>query len=158
MIKTIISDLSRVILFPKDTKFTGELNSLYREKSTLKDFAFHDEFVFNDVLLKYFDQVKNDYQLIIFTTGTIQNVPVVKKRLETIFQEVFSVIDIGHNKATATAYEYILKHIDKQPEETIFIDDTVQNIAAAKQAGIHTVHFTTNEEVLRKLSVLLRDN
>lgn len=155
MITTVITDFSRVILFPKDKTYIESLNKLYREKQSLPDFSFHDHYEFNDLLLKYFDEIKDNISLHIFTTGNIQELPVVKTRIEGIFKTIFSVQDIGYKKTDPEAYEYILKRLDKTADETVFIDDTLKNIETARQVGIHTILYKDNATLFYSLSNLL---
>ncbi len=49
-------------------------------------------------------------------------------------------------------FELILDHEHLLPEETLFIDDTAKNIAAAKALGIHTYHIR-RDELVRNLFV-----
>ncbi len=53
-------------------------------------------------------------------------------------------------------FEYIISNYDIVPEETVFIDDNVDNINTAKTFGLNTVLFTGKDnadEELRKLGV-----
>ena len=47
-------------------------------------------------------------------------------------------------------FELILDHEGLLPEETLFIDDTAENIKVAKSLGIHTYHIS-REELVRNL-------
>ena len=47
-------------------------------------------------------------------------------------------------------FELILDHEGLLPEETLFIDDSANNIKAAKALGIHTYHIS-KDELVRKL-------
>ena len=47
-------------------------------------------------------------------------------------------------------FELILDHECLLPEETLFIDDTAENIKAAKSLGINTYHIS-REELVRNL-------
>ena len=47
-------------------------------------------------------------------------------------------------------FELILDHEDLLPEETLFIDDTAENIKVAQSLGIHTYHIS-REELVRNL-------
>ena len=53
-------------------------------------------------------------------------------------------------------YEILIKRYKLIPEECVFIDDTMPNLAAAEKFGIHTIHFQNQAqaiEELRKLGV-----
>lgn len=50
-------------------------------------------------------------------------------------------------------YEYLLTRYDLKPEETVFIDDTPENLAAASVAGIKTIRFVDAARCRRALRV-----
>ena len=50
----------------------------------------------------------------------------------------------------------LLKRYGLKAEESVFLDDTLKNVEAAEEQGIHGIHFLTKEqaeEELRKLGV-----
>ena len=49
---------------------------------------------------------------------------------------------MGMRKPDAEIFEYVLKEQGLIPEETLFIDDSLQHLATAAQLGIHTALFT----------------
>lgn len=48
-------------------------------------------------------------------------------------------------------YEIILTRFNIQPENTLFIDDNFKNIQAAKEFGIHCIHFQSPEKLREEL-------
>ena len=44
-------------------------------------------------------------------------------------------------------YEIILTRFNLEPETTLFIDDNLKNIIAAKELGIHCIHFQSPEKL-----------
>ncbi|NLL77283.1 MAG: HAD family phosphatase [Clostridiales bacterium] len=53
-------------------------------------------------------------------------------------------------------YELLISRYKLNPQESVFLDDTVNNLTAAEKFGIHTIHFTSKrqaEEELWKLGV-----
>ena len=53
-------------------------------------------------------------------------------------------------------YQLLLKRYGLKAEECVFMDDTLKNVQAAEEQGIHGIHFLTKEqaeEELRKLGV-----
>lgn len=158
MITTILSDFSRVILYPKDSNYTGKLNGLYNQlKETKKDFEFDDYFEFNEELLDLYTSLKSKYEIDIFTTGKIQEAEEVKHRIATIFDHVFSASDYCLDKTDPEAYRFIANKINKKTGEIVYIDDEVQNIFAAKKAGLHTILYIEflklNKEVTEILNL-----
>lgn len=48
-------------------------------------------------------------------------------------------------------YEHLLDHYQLKPDDTIFIDDTPENLAAASLMGIHTIRFFDAAQCRRTL-------
>lgn len=44
-------------------------------------------------------------------------------------------------KPDARLYEIILKDTNSSPQNTVFLDDTLENVQAARKLGIHGIHF-----------------
>jgi len=58
---------------------------------------------------------------------------------------------IGHCKPEPEIYKYLIDTYSLIPRETIFIDDVLANIDAAKAFGIRTIHFTDAADCAREL-------
>ena len=57
-------------------------------------------------------------------------------------------------KPDACIYEEILKQYHLIAGECVFIDDTLPNITAAKNLGIHGIHFKNREQAITELEAL----
>ena len=151
MIKAIIFDFSRVILFPKEKAYQGGLNPRHDELSKRPGYSFFDHFELNDELLKVIKDMKKRFDVYVFTTGHIQNVPEVRQEIEGVFKKVISAEEIPFGKKDPQSYLYVLDHFGLKPNEVLYIDDTVGNIEVANKAGISTIHFTDNDTLMRDL-------
>ena len=58
-------------------------------------------------------------------------------------------------KPDAEIYELLLERYSLNAHESVFIDDTAENIEAARKLGIHGIVFQNREHVQRELSLLL---
>lgn len=155
MIKAFLFDLSRTLLFPKDKNYKGELNALHKNLSSQDGYNFLDNFELDDGLLDYLETIKNKYELYIFTSGSIQDAPEIRPRLDQIFKKIFSSEDIGLSKKDPEAYEYISNQIGKTPDEVLFIDDSETNVESAKQAGMNVVLYKDFENLREKIKQIL---
>lgn len=158
MISTILSDFSNVILYAKDKNCHGTLNGLYKSLvEKYQRFNFYDYFIFNEKLLNYFQKLKDNYSINILTSGTIQNnSPEIKEKIKGIFDKVLTTADYGTSKNDSQIYYIIAKELNKKPEEMILIDDQIENINAAKEAGLTTSLFNTNGKLFNQLDKLLK--
>ncbi len=155
MVKAFLFDFSRTILFPKDKNYKGELNALHKELSSQADYVFLDHFELDNGLLSYLETIKDKYELYIFTSGSIQNAPEIKPRIDQIFKRIFSSEEIGLSKKDPEAYEYISSQIGKTPDEVLFVDDSEANIEAAKQARMNVVLYKDLKELREKIKEIL---
>lgn len=60
--------------------------------------------------------------------------------LDMYFDAAYYSQIIGLRKPDKEAYEYVLKENYLDPSQTLFIDDTLQNIEGAKAVGLQTIH------------------
>lgn len=148
MISTIIFDFSRVLLFPKDINYSGGLNSLYREIIKNPDYTFLDHYFLNTELLEYVKTLKGKYKLAIFTNEIIQNDPAIRGEIEAVFNQIISAKDMGVKKSETTAYLKLMKILNVNPEDTLYIDDKAENITAAKSANLQTIIYENNPQVI----------
>lgn len=51
-------------------------------------------------------------------------------------------------------YQTLLKKFQLKPEESVFLDDNEKNIIAAREAGIHAIHFRNKEQAEAELEKL----
>ena len=51
-------------------------------------------------------------------------------------------------------YQLLIDRYELVPEECVFLDDTVRNLEAAQKFGIHTIHFTSQEQAILELREL----
>jgi glucose-1-phosphatase len=61
------------------------------------------------------------------------------ERWDSLFDKQYLSYEIGLRKPNKDIYEYVLKDIQKEPQECLFIDDSYANIKGAASAGIHTL-------------------
>lgn len=155
MVNTLLFDFSRVILDVKDKSHTGFLNDLHRKMSSQPDYNFFDYFKLNNELLKFLGVIKDKYPLYIFTTGSVQNVPEVRKIIDPIFRKIYSAEEMGLNKKNPQSYLFIAKDLNKNPNEILFIDDQLENIKAARISGFMTLQFQSNMQLMNEFSKIV---
>ena len=63
--------------------------------------------------------------------------------------------DEGLVKPDPAICELTLARLDIAAAEAVFIDDTLGHVQAARNLGIHSIHFTTAEQLARDLEALL---
>jgi FMN phosphatase YigB (HAD superfamily) len=152
--KAIIFDFSKVFLFPKEPEYTGSLNAKNKEliEKYGSAYPFLEYFRLNEELLELATKLSKTFQMYVFTTDDIQDNPQVKPTLDKIFDRIFKARELGIAKTDSKAYETIAKTLGMSVEEIIYIDDTLENVEAAKQTGLYAIHYKNNEQLISELS------
>lgn len=145
MIKALLIDLARTLLFPVDKTYAGGINDLYVKIKGTADFKFFDNFKLNRGLMDYLESIKSKMPLYVFTSEWIQNDPAVKDMLDQLFIKVYSAEEMGISKKDPEAYKLIARDIKLDPEEILFIDDSAGNVEAAEDAGMPAIQFKDNK-------------
>lgn len=148
MIKALLFDFSRTLLFPKDKNYTGSLNDLYKQNRDNPDFNFFAYFVLNAELIDYLKSVKEKFKLYIFTSESVQNDPAIIIDLNKVFDKIYSAKEIGLSKKDINSYKHIVSDLNLNPNEILFVDDSVENIKVSKTLGINTHVFSSNKECI----------
>lgn len=79
------------------------------------------------------------------------------KNFDDYFDKVYYSCRIGMRKPDKEIFELVLKENDLKPEETVFIDDSIQHVKAAGECGINAYLLPKNMEVgtlLKELNLL----
>ena len=101
-------------------------------------------------------QLRNKYELYLLSNTNEIHLQEFQHRYEVwrpgqVFDDLFDAAyyshRIGHRKPNASAFEYVLQKHGLNATETIFIDDSINNIEAAQQLGLQTVHLKTGMKV-----------
>ena len=68
-----------------------------------------------------------------------------------IFDEVYASNLMGISKPDPDFYWHILNKEGIKPENTIFVDDTEENIISAQKIGINSILFTDSESLRQQI-------
>lgn len=99
--------------------------------------------------LQILQQLQLDYDLFLLSNTNIIHEKEYNKtvketcgyeNLNFFFDKVYLSHRIGLRKPHAAPFELILKENGLQAADTLFIDDSIQHIEAAKKLGIQTIH------------------
>jgi len=100
---------------------------------------------------------KKKYRIVGFTNSNSVHKAVWEKKYSHILEElenIFSSHIIKTRKPELSSYKYVLNYLNLQPEEAVFLDDSEENIVAAKKLGIKGIlvkSFKQMEIELRKI-------
>ncbi len=94
----------------------------------------------------------NKYKLILLSNTNEMHINWIKENIGFYeeFKAHFHAFYLSHEiqlrKPNANIYEFVLNENDIKAEESLFIDDTKENIIAAASLGIHTWHINPETE------------
>lgn len=177
MLRTVISDFSRTLIFPKNPISFIELNEIHknevakarnknvyalnREDFILTERLYPAEefFELNYPLLNLYKKLKEkNITLVIFTNSYIPTHPDLAEDL-SFFDQIINVHDIGDHisKKDTQSYRMLCDKYNIIDSESIFIDDDLACIKAAEQQNIHTFQFPkikgfTQEQLYEELN------
>ncbi len=109
--------------------------------------------------LEYVQQLAADkkYKLILLSNTNEMHINWVKENVGFYeeFRANFDAFYLSHEiqlrKPNANIYEFVLKENNMNAEESLFIDDTEENILSAAKLGIHTWHINPETEDITTL-------
>lgn len=119
--------------------------------SILKDFPEHR--------LEFLQKLATEktYKLILLSNTNDLHISWIQENIEIYeaFKACFDGFYLSHEinlrKPNASIYQYIIEKQDLIPEETLFIDDTEDNILSAQDLGIHTWHIDETSQDITQL-------
>lgn len=71
-----------------------------------------------------------------------------------IFDEVYASNLMGLSKPDPDFYRYILKKEEIKPKNTVFVDDSEENILSAQKIGINSILFTDSDSLKEQIKTL----
>ncbi|MEL6304360.1 MAG: HAD family phosphatase [Bacteroidota bacterium] len=111
---------------------------------------------FPDTRLEFLEQLAAEgrYRLFLLSNTNEIHIDHVKKVMGqekfNSFQNAFEVFylsyEMGMRKPDSEIFQFVLDQNQLQPEETLFVDDTLENISSAQQLGIQTWHLQVGQE------------
>jgi putative hydrolase of the HAD superfamily len=79
-------------------------------------------------------------------------IPVVDELFELIVDSAFE----GTRKPEREIYELTLERLDLAAQDCAFVDDVEVNVIAARELGMHAIHFRDTDQVIAELDALGR--
>ncbi len=155
MTRVLLFDFSRTLIFPKDPSYDGKLNDLYRQIISNKNYDIFEHFVLNEELINFVKSFKSKYNLVIFTTDILQNDPAIKHILDRVFSKVYAAKDLEVSKREPNGYKTVAEKLNVHPKDILFIDDLEDNINPAKEAGLQTIRYISNNQLIEELRIRL---
>jgi epoxide hydrolase-like predicted phosphatase len=97
-----------------------------------------------------------------YKTGLISNAwgdlraYILKHKFDDAFDRMIISAEVGAAKPDARIFHIALEQLEVSPNETIFVDDFLENIEACEQIGIRGIHFKDAESAIEQIKALLQ--
>jgi len=111
---------------------------------------------FRERSLQFLEEIKNKYHLFLLSNTNYIHMAAFKKifyskertkKFEEYFNKAFYSCEIGLRKPDSICYGWILKELNLEAAKTLFIDDSIQNVEAAKKMGMATILLTPGKNI-----------
>ena len=98
----------------------------------------------------------NNVKLYALTNWSAELFPIALNRYEFLhwFEGRLVSGEEKMRKPFMEIYELLLKRYNIDPNRAVYIDDNLRNLAPPKQLGLHTIHFSSPEQLRKELEDL----
>ncbi len=74
------------------------------------------------------------------------------------FDDLVISAEVRLMKPDPQIYQLALERLGAEPEQAVFIDDSITNVLGAHGVGIHAIHFHNPGQAIGELNALLNGN
>jgi glucose-1-phosphatase len=113
----------------------------------------------------FLHQLKSHYRLFLLSNTNITHIRKVLQHINTenmiadfensFFEKTYYSFQMGMRKPDSEIYQFVLNDANLLANETLFIDDKIENVNAAAQLGIHAYHHNPKDEISEIMDDLL---
>ncbi|MBI5192342.1 MAG: HAD family phosphatase [Nitrospirae bacterium] len=116
-------------------------------------------FVENDGVADLIELLKKDFPLFLLSNTNELHFEYIKKQFPVVhkFDECILSYRIGKMKPHPDIYMEALNRGNASPEETIYIDDIGEYVAAAQDMGINAVEFKSVEQITNHIKEIIHE-
>lgn len=147
----------------------GEISAETHKKSVLRNLGlpedyieeFSDEFWGGDrmdkKLVEFIQGLQGDYTTVLLSNAWDDLRPLLVKvwKIAEVFDHIFISAEMGLAKPDPRIYQAVVTELGREPSELVFVDDFIENVQAAREAGWNAVHFRSREGALAELAEYL---
>ncbi len=83
---------------------------------------------------------------------------ITREKFDDVFDEMIISAEVGLGKPDPRIYRLALEKMGAKPEESVFVDDVLVNVEAARSTGMNAIQFTQPERALEELKQLLSNH
>lgn len=101
--------------------------------------------------------LKQDFTIAVISNYTI----ILRDKIENLWQigdafdELIVSSEVGIMKPNPGIFQIALERTATHPEESVFIDDFIENVEGAQNIGMHAILFKSSEQTIKDLTALI---
>jgi glucose-1-phosphatase len=115
--------------------------------------------------LEFLQLLRSKYNLFLLSNTNVTHIEKFEHKVGqsfardfySCFEKVYFSYDIKLRKPEEQAFKFILNNHNLIPKKTLFIDDTLENIEAAKKLELNTWHLNPKEEDITNLHNIIKN-
>ncbi len=115
--------------------------------------------------LKFLESIVGDFRIFLLSNTNEIHIDFFRNRVgeafynrfSQSFEKVYYSYEINYRKPDAEIFEFVVKENNLKVAETLFVDDTLENIVTANKLGFHTWHIMPGKEEVNELFVVKKD-
>ena len=100
-------------------------------------------------------RLADSYDLGVLSNNVRENQNWLDSTLPTeCFRVILNSADLGLRKPDPKIYEELVRQLDRDPREIVYVDDFEENLPPAEALGMRTIHFQNPESLQARLATL----
>ncbi len=123
--------------------------------------AFGDEFWGGDrldiKLVEFISGLRGEYNTALLSNAWDDLRPLLVNfwKIDGIFDHIFISAELKLAKPDPRIYQHVIDELNSDPSTMVFVDDFIENVVAAREAGLNAIHFRSREQALIELAEYL---
>lgn len=114
---------------------------------------FWGEPIWNYDLLGYIASLKDKYKLGVLSDAWITTRKMVQEMIhDGLFDAIMFSAEEGLRKPDPKFFQRMLSHLEVNTEESIFVDDRINNVQGAEQVGLYGIHYTPETDIRERIN------
>lgn len=115
--------------------------------------TFYQPSNYDHEVVELIKKLKNNYKIALFSNNFALFLRRLLEKLNIVelFDEILISSDHKIKKPNPKFFELLLKKLEMNADEVLFIDDTVENVEKAIEIGIPSIHFKNSKQLIREL-------
>ncbi len=105
----------------------------------------------NKELIKLIKILKKGYKIVLLADQFKDKSKIIRKLSNGLFDKYFFSFEIKSTKHNKKPFIYLLKYLNLNPQEIVFIDDSKHHIKTAKNMEINSILFKNNKQLIKDL-------